>query len=68
MNIVEKFPHIGERIKYYMKANCNKLRMHILNSGVITEKIKCYSHPSSSMGDWFQDPFWIPKSSDAQVP
>ena len=57
MNIVEKFPHIGERIKYYLKTNCNKLRMYILNSGAITEKIKHYSHPSSSMGDWFQDLF-----------
>lgn len=26
------------------------------------------SHPSVSIGDWFQDPLWIPKFKDAQVP
>ena len=35
---------------------------------VVIVGISNYSHPSVSMGGWFQGPPWIPKSSDDRVP
>ena len=33
----------------------------------IKRDISLYSHPSVSMGNWFQDPLQIPKFVEAQV-